>query len=347
MVRHHTVKNREPRLYRIMKPIEIDGAMGEGGGHIVRTALALSCITGDPIRIRNVRQGRRIPGLRPQHVAAARILQRMCNGEMRCGVVGSETLEFWPGTMQDSMITTNVGTAGSIPLVLQAAIPAAWAMKVSLDLTVTGGTDVRWAPTADYTRLVMGNAYASMGADISIDVLKRGYYPQGGGCIRARIGRGSLKAADFIAAPSGDITICCSLWRTEAAGEARAIADGLHNAGHTSLKVTHEEALGPGASILLYRSGRGFVVGADSLYRNGYGLVAQRLLESSSVDDNLADMLVVPASIAAGLSVFEVAHITKHLETALQVASYMTGCRYGVTKTAGGYQVKIRGTGQV
>ena len=332
--------------FRFVERVDVDGALGEGGGHIVRMSLALSCITGRPLRVRNVRHGRRVPGLRPQHVAAARILQEMCNGDMRGDRVGSETLEFRPGAMQDSAITADVGTAGSVPLILQAAIPAAWAAGVKLDLTATGGTDVRWAPTADYLRLVMGAAYASMGADVSVEVLKRGYYPRGGGRIRARVGRGGMEAADLTAAPSGDMAVRCSLWRVEAAGAAKSVAADLERAGHAcDLKIAEERATGPGAAVLAYRSGPGFAAGADSLYGKGFGPVARRLLKSSSVDDNLADMLVVPASVAAGLSVFGVARITKHLETALRVASYATGCRYGVSRTDGGYQVRIRGVG--
>ena len=312
----------------------------------MRTALTVSCITGKAVLVRNVRRGRRVPGLRPQHVAAARILRDMCDGTLRGDVVGSDTLEFRPGVMRDCKMNIDVGTAGSIPLILQAAVPAAWAAGTRLDLTATGGTDVRWAPTIDYVRLVVGAAYAAMGARMSVDVLRRGYYPRGGGRVRICVMPGRLEAADFVAAPSGDITVRCSLWQTKAADAARGVVESLKNMGHScTLHVAEEAAAGPGASVLAYRSGSGFSTGADSLYHDGFGQVARRLLESSSVDDNLADMLVVPASIAAGLSVIGVAHITKHLETALQVASDATGCRYGISRTQDGYQVRIRGIG--
>lgn len=327
-----------------MDCIAVDGSRGEGGGQTVRTALALSCITGRPVSVLHIRQGRRVPGLRPQHVAAARILQQMCGGAIAGDKVGSGTLEFRPGPVRDSVITADVGTAGSVPLVLQAAVPAAWASGARLDLAVTGGTDVRWAPTADYIRLVMGAAYGAMGARLDIEVQRRGYYPRGGGRIRARVGRGRLAPADMTARPSGRISVLCTQHGVDAAGGAASISRELEGAGHAcTLEVSDQESSGPGAAVLAYRAGRGFATGADALYKNGFGGVAGRLLGHSSTDENLADMLVVPASVAGGLSVFETGRLTKHLETALYVASTITGCRYGISKTTSGIQVRIRG----
>lgn len=329
-----------------MDPVAVDGSRGEGGGQIIRTALALSCITGRPVSLRNIRYNRRIPGLRPQHLAAARILRQMCDGTMKGDRAGSETLEFVPGRMRNSVISADVGTAGSIPLVLQAAVPAAWVAGVRLDLAITGGTDVRWAPTADYIRLVMGAAYARMGARLSVDIQKRGYYPRGGGRIRARVGVGDVIPAKLDAGPEGGISVICTRWKADAEGGAAAIAEELEREGHPcTLEVREQEAPSQGAAVLAYRTGPGFATGADSLYADGFGSdVARRLLDCASVDENLADMLVVPASVADGLSIFEVRRTTKHLETALYVASLMTGCRYGISKTKGGIQVRIQGS---
>ena len=329
-----------------MDPVVVDGSRGEGGGQIIRTALALSCITGRPVSLRNIRYNRRIPGLRPQHLAAARILRQMCDGTMKGDRAGSETLEFVPGRMRNSVISADVGTAGSIPLVLQAAVPAAWVAGVRLDLAITGGTDVRWAPTADYIRLVMGAAYARMGARLSVDVQKRGYYPRGGGRIRARVGVGDVIPAKLDAEPEGGTSVICTRWKADAEDGAAAIAEELEREGHPcTLEVREQEAPSQGAAVLAYRTGPGFATGADSLYADGFGSdVARRLLDCASVDENLADMLVVPASVADGLSIFEVRRTTKHLETALYVASLMTGCRYGISNTKGGIQVRIQGS---
>ena len=328
-----------------MRPIAIDGSRGEGGGQIIRTALALSCITGKPVSLQKIRYNRRVRGLRPQHLAAARILARMCDAAMRGDGVGSCALEFRPDTMRNSVISADVGTAGSIPLVLQAAVPAAWAAGVRLDLAITGGTDVRWAPTADYTRLVMGAAYARMGARLSVDILKRGYYPRGGGRVRVQMEAGGFAPVRLDAKPEGGISVVCTRRGVDVDGAA--IADELEREGHRcTLKMYEEEAPSPGATVLAYRTGAGFATGVDSLYESGFDSgVARRLLDCASVDENLADMLVVPASVADGLSIFEVRRTTKHLETALYVASLMTGCRYGISRTEGGIQVRIRGAG--
>ena len=119
----------------------------------------------------------------------------------------------------------------------------------------------------------------------------------------------------------------------------------LERAGHAcTLEVSDQESAGPGAAVLAYRAGRGFAAGAASLHGNGFGGVAGRLLGCASTDENLADMLVVPASVAGGLSVFETGRLTRHLETALYVASTITGCRYGISRTGTGIQVRIRGS---
>lgn len=322
----------------------VDGSQGEGGGQIVRTAMAISCITGQPIVVQHIRQGRRVPGLKPQHLAVIHILQRMCGGTVRGARIGSDTLEFCPGIMRDSAIYTDVGTAGNIPLILQAVVPAAWASGVRLDLDITGGTDTRWAPTADYASRVMGAAYRSMGADLHMEVERRGYYPRGGGRIRTRIGHGCLLPADLTAEPTGEISIRCTKHGVDAAGPAAAIAEVVTQAGHScTLDILDQKAVDHGAAILAYRTGTGFAAGTDSLYADGFSPIAYRLLECTSVDENLADMLVVPASVADGTSVFVVRRTTKHLETALYVASLITGCEYDMASTDGGVLVSIRG----
>ena len=325
----------------------VDGSRGEGGGQVIRTALALSCITGKSVSIRNIRHKRRVRGLRPQHVTAARILGRMCDGSINGDSVGSDTLEFTPGSMRDSTISVDVGTAGSIPLILQAAIPAAWTSGVRLDLAVTGGTDVRWSPTADYTETVMCGAYRMMGAAISFDVQRRGYYPRGGGRIRVRVERGSLSPARFTGRPDGVISVRCTQHEMDASGAVDAIAARLERAGHPHTTHIHdEEAATPGAAVLLSRMGDDHIGGTDSLYTDGFDQnITERLLDCTGVDENLADMLVIPASVAEGPSIFEVGHITKHLETALYVSSLITGCKYGISRVGHRIQVKIQGIG--
>ncbi len=104
-----------------------------------------------------------------------------------------------------------------------------------------------------------------------------------------------------------------------------------------------QKAIGTGGSILVYSIDKESIVGVDSLFENGFSSdIAKRFLDSGlGVDENLADMIVLPASLAQGQSVFSVPRITKHLETNLYVASKMTGCKYGIGKLSEGFEVRI------
>lgn len=333
-----------------MDCIVLDGSRGEGGGQTVRTALALSCITGRPVEVERIRHNRKTPGLRPQHLAACRILQKMCGGRLEGGGVGSTRIRFLPGPVRDAAISESVGTAGSIPLVLQAAIPACWAAGRRLELTVVGGTDVRWAPTADYTRHVLGAAYSTMGIRMSMDVARRGYYPSGGGRVRVVVEPSGLKPAHLTCGYGGEMEVLCTfsgIDEDRISGALEPVVGRLTDRGRRCrVNVRGEESQDPGAAVLVWGSGPGFVAGADSLYDNGFNFrVADSAVCAIGADANLADMLVVPASVAKGTSVFRVNRITKHLETGLYTASKITGCRYGASEVEGGFEIRVEGTG--
>src|SRR3989442_11958203 len=116
-----------------MELLEIDGSFGEGGGQILRTAVAFSIILGRPVRVTKVRAGRNNPGLRPQHASALKILREVCGGRLEGGEVGSTTVTFYPGVVEASSMKVDMGTAASITLVLQAVVPATSPSGTSLE----------------------------------------------------------------------------------------------------------------------------------------------------------------------------------------------------------------------
>ena len=115
-----------------MEPLKIDGSYGEGGGQIIRTAVTLSSVTGIPVEIENIRKGRNVSGLRPQHLTGIKILAKICNAKVDGLHVGSTALRFFPSKINDATLDENVGTAGSIPLILQVLIPAVSISKKNL-----------------------------------------------------------------------------------------------------------------------------------------------------------------------------------------------------------------------
>jgi RNA 3'-terminal phosphate cyclase (GTP) len=166
--------------------IKVDGNYLEGGGQIVRTALALSTLLGKPFEICDIRKGRKVPGLKAQHLAAINVLKELCNAKTNPVQVGSEFLSYEPGELVPRTIGIDIGTAGSITLLLQSL----WLPLVfhggKFRLKIKGGTDVSWSMQMDYLKEVFVPQIKRY-ADVELELLKRGYYPEGGGEIELRI----------------------------------------------------------------------------------------------------------------------------------------------------------------
>ena len=161
--------------------LKINGGHGEGGGQIIRSAITLSCITNQPIHLENIRKNRKDVGLKSQHLTAIRILQKISNAKIIGAEIGSTELKFIPGNIESLELIEDVKTAGSISLILQVLIPVVSILQKKLSLIIKGGTDVLWSPSMNYTQYVLKEVYSQMGIEFSIKVIRRGYYPKGGG----------------------------------------------------------------------------------------------------------------------------------------------------------------------
>ncbi len=169
----------------------IDGSTLEGGGQILRTAIALSALCGIPLTVTHIRVNRSKPGLAPQHMTAIRAVASLCDARMDGLSTGSTLLRFTPEELRRTEITVDVGTAGSIPLVLQAWLSPA--LLVGGSITVRGGTEVQHSPTIDYFERVFLPVLRSAGAQITLEIRKRGYYPRGGGEVWVSVEPSSLQ----------------------------------------------------------------------------------------------------------------------------------------------------------
>jgi RNA 3'-phosphate cyclase len=159
----------------------IDGSYGEGGGQITRTAIAFSVLTKQPIQITNIRAHRPIPGLRPQHYTTLSCIQAMCDAEVDGLSVNSTSLTFTPHDIKPGTYNFDIGTAGSMTLVFQACLLSAFNTTAPLTIRLRGGTDVRWAPSWDYFAHVFLPLISRIGIKTETQLIKRGYYPTGGG----------------------------------------------------------------------------------------------------------------------------------------------------------------------
>jgi RNA 3'-terminal phosphate cyclase (ATP) len=330
--------------------LKINGSYGEGGGQIIRSAVTLSCITKQPIHLENIRKNRKIPGLRPQHLTAITILQKITNAKVIGAEIGSTELKFIPGNIESVDLVENIGTAGSIPLILQALIPVIAISQKKLDLAIKGGTDVLWSPSIDYIQHVLGEAYSRMGIKFSIGLSKRGYYPKGGGYVQLQVHPHNIKAILFSKRKTSNVKLICSFSKLpieKIKKEIEEIKKKLTDANFiVDIEIRNEEALNSGASVLIYSIDENSIIGIDGLFdkkMQKFNLDVEKFIKSSSIDENLADMLVVPASLGNGKTIFQVREISKHLETNLFVTSKITGCKYGIGKTSNGFEVIIEG----
>ena len=330
--------------------LKINGAYGEGGGQIIRSAITLSCITKQPIHIENIRKNRKVSGLKPQHLTAINILKKISDSKVIGDEIGSTELKFIPGEIKNSKLFEDVGTAGSISLILQVLIPIVAISQKKLELTIKGGTDVQWSPTMNYTQHVFREAYSRMGINFSLELRKRGYYPKGNGEINLEINPSNLKAISLTKRKINQANIVCTFSKIsneKIENEIKRIKEKLVNENFVvGVEINEEEALDSGASLLVYSTDENSIIGIDALFdkkTQRFDIDLDRFLEDLAVDENLADMIIVPASLAKGKTTFQVKKITKHLETNLFVTSKISGCKYGIGKLPDGFEVIIEG----
>ncbi len=339
--------------------MRIDGSEGEGGGQILRTAVSLSAITGTPVEVVNIRAKRPNPGLRPQHMTSVKAIADLFHANAENLQVGSDWVRFSPSDrFEGGSVKVDVGTAGSIPMILMAVVPAVSLSNNSLEIEITGGTDVRASPTIDYVRHVVADAYRSIGIKFSCDVIRRGYYPKGGGVVRTVIESckepGTMELLSAREVAPRITSVCGQLPRHVAERQISSALVALEKKGIrcSNYSASIETSASPGSSILVYSaSDFGPHVGGDSIGELGKRAeavgaeAADRFLESAlakvPVDPFLADMLVLPLALAKGRSKYRVVRVTEHMRTNLQVVNQMVGCKYSIEQQDKTYVITI------
>ena len=332
--------------------IEVDGSQGEGGGQILRSAVAFSAIRRVPVRVVNIRAGREVPGLKRQHLSALRVLAEVFGGELSGATEGSQEVKFAPGVPRRDAVSADMGTAASITLVLQAVVPAIALSGSRLRLQLVGGTDVPWSPTFDYFGEVAKAGYRALGLDVEVNVSRRGYYPRGGGVVAASIEPcGGVSALDLTSrAPVKSVRVvsrCGSLPKTVAQRQADSAVETLRRAGVSAQsEVSAADSDSPGTSVLVAHVDDGALLGSDAVGAKGKPAeevgreAAERFLVANRtggcMDANLADMLLPLLSLAKRESRVRIAAMTSHLESGLRLATLFAGCRWTAVPSEGG-----------
>jgi RNA 3'-terminal phosphate cyclase (ATP) len=282
--------------------LTIDGSVLEGGGQIVRTSIALSAITGTSVTIINIRAGRERPGLRAQHIAAIQAVAKTCHARCEGLATGSNRVVFIPGDPVREDIHIDIGTAGSIPLVIQAWLPVA--LHVGGTVTISGGTEVENSPTIDYVQHLHMNFLEQYGAGLVMTIKNRGYYPEGGGQVRLEVKKPvELDPFKHIrpAPPEPDIFSCSShLPPHVAERQAESAMKHLGDIGD-SVRIHNDIRPGPGtgSSITVICGWKGSsAIGrrgfpAEKVGERAAGLLLEELKKPGVIDSHLADQLLV------------------------------------------------------
>ncbi|MEM3071967.1 MAG: RNA 3'-terminal phosphate cyclase [Candidatus Bathyarchaeia archaeon] len=328
--------------------IEIPGDMLEGGGQIIRTALALATLLKKDIRLFNIRGGRKPPGLKAQHATGIKAAAAVSNAEVEGLEVGSRELYFKPKTIKGGIFRFEVGTAGSVSLVLQAIMPALAFSSTRTEISITGGTDVKWSPTIDYLRLVALPVLSNMGYKAQLTVKRRGHYPKGGGEVVMTVdpveklrGVQLLRRGEVLKV--GGVSHCVNLPAHVADRQASSAEKYLERAGIRSVEVIREvlSGLGPGSGVTLYAaSSGGCIIGADALGEKGKPAervgeeAAAKLVEEiqsqTCLDRHMGDMIIPYMAVAEGRSHVTTSKITLHTLTNIRVSEIITGVKFEV-----------------
>jgi RNA 3'-terminal phosphate cyclase (ATP) len=179
--------------------VELDGAAGEGGGQVLRTALALSMVTGRALAIRNIRAKRSKPGLMRQHLACVQAAVDVCGGIAAGAELGSQNLQFTPGAVRAGHYAFRVGTAGSCTLVLQTVLPPLMLADGPSTVSVSGGTHNPLAPPFHFLDRSFAPLLRRVGVRVDLELKRMGFYPAGGGEFIAQVqpAEGGLQPVDI------------------------------------------------------------------------------------------------------------------------------------------------------
>ena len=320
--------------------LEIDGARG---GQALRTSLALSALTGKPFTITEIRATRPNPGLQPQHFTAVQTLAQICGAEVEGAVSQGKHLTFKPRAVKPSSLLANIGTAGSVTLLLQAALLPA--MREEIKLRVAGGTDIPFAPPALYFSEVLLPALRKFGARFEFECNKRGYYPKGNGAIsfKSTPVKWPLKAIDFTALGRLQAikchSHCASLPREVALNQAKAarqkLAEFECDWTATIECLPKSDTLGSGIDLVACFD-NGARLGSNALGKKGLPAhvvgeeaatkLLQELRSLRPVDRHLCDQLVPFMGLAKGTSCFNCSEVTEHLLSNIEVTKQFLGC---------------------
>lgn len=331
--------------------IHIDGSSGEGGGQILRTALALAALLRKPVKIDNIRANRPQPGLKTQHLAGVHALAEITRAEIGGAASHSTSITFAPRILRGGNYRFEISTAGAAGLLLGTVLPPLLFAAEPSEITITGGTHVPFSPPVDYLAKVFIPVLRKMGADVSLELVRYGFYPRGGGSIRVHVSpvhklcgikleeRGPLTGLQLIA---GSANLPDHIARRE----IKFIEETLRKyRGSIRSYPFACQAESPGNSVCLVAEYARATAGFDALGKPGRpaeDVAAEVCREFSlfektgaTVDSRLADQIILYMALASGESSFITPEITSHLATNIDIIRRFLPARIEMDRSSG------------
>lgn len=310
----------------------IDGTRGEGGGQILRSALALAMATGTPCRIEGIRAGRKKPGLMRQHLTSLQAATRVCNAEVQGDEIGSREVSFRPRAVQPGHYEFSIGTAGSTTLVLQTVLIPLLTAESPSTIALEGGTHNPLAPPFDFLARAYLPLVERMGPKVSASLIRPGFFPAGGGRFEVAIEpRGPLQALQLN--ERGELrsrrarVLIANLPSHVATRERTALEKDLGWPSDAITIETVKESHGPGNIVLIeiesanvcevFTAVGSVAVPAERVARNASREARRYLTGTAPVAAHLTDQLLLPMACAGRgqfLSVGLTRHATTHID---------------------------------
>ncbi|HTU68095.1 MAG TPA: RNA 3'-terminal phosphate cyclase [Steroidobacteraceae bacterium] len=334
--------------------IEIDGAEGEGGGQILRSALSLSICTQQPFRIVNIRANRDKPGLRRAHLTAVQAAARISDAVVEGAALESRELTFRPGTLRAGDYAFDIGSAGSSTLVLQTVLPPLLTAAAVSRVRIVGGTHNPGAPPFDFLARAFLPLLARLGAQVALDLVRPGFYPRGGGEVHVRIEPATLGSLELMergaarrcyaeahvaAVPSHVATRELEIvgkmlgWPREQL-HVRALSNDVGPGNALTVTLEHEHV----TEVTTAFGQRG--VRAEDVARAAAGEAATYLAATAPVGEHLADQLLLPMALGAG-GRFRGVTSSSHLRSNAAVIERFTGREVGIESAVDGVVVTV------